>query len=267
MLFALQLLVIYLAFFVDWLSYTLFAFWLLVRLTGGYFGLVERWSWRRLAGLTLMPVSAFTIYLCWRLFTPDSITRTEGVAASIYELAWKVAYRMNLTDDHHVRGFLQMFVGMHDYFYSPHVLALIVGATLVTVVLLAISFRVATDPGERRSIFATASMLFLVTMPFYAHMLLFYQHTTIHQWAIGKAMFTYALVPFALLPISLFVFLRLYQDRSTRKFGFRASPALLAIVLAGASLLSAEVSGRTFEKPYLIGNRSRPLSHVGRHQP
>ena len=103
-LFALQLLVIYLAFFVDWLSYTLFAFWLLVRLTGGYFGFVERWSWRQLAGLALMPVSAFAIYLMLAFLPPGSIARTQGLAASIYELAWKIAYRMNLTDDHHDHG-------------------------------------------------------------------------------------------------------------------------------------------------------------------
>ena len=252
-LFALQLVVIYLAFFVDWLSYTLFAFWLLVRLTGGYFGLVERWSWRRLAGLTLMPVSAFTIYLCWRLFTPGSIARTEGVAASIYELAWKVAYRMNLTDDHHVTGFTQTFMEMHDYYYSPHVFALIVGSTLVTALLLAISFRLATDAGERRSIFATASMLFLVTVPFYAHMLLLYQHTAIHRWAIAKAMFAYALVPFALLPISIFVLLRLSLDRRGSKSGFQTGWTLAGIALAIGGLWGAEVSGRTFERPYLLG--------------
>jgi hypothetical protein len=78
-LFALQLLVIYLAFFVDWLSYTLFAFWLLVRLAGGYFGFVERWSWRQLAGLALLPVSAFAIYLMWRFFPPGFDSQNPGV--------------------------------------------------------------------------------------------------------------------------------------------------------------------------------------------
>jgi hypothetical protein len=252
-LFALQLLVIYLAFFVDWLSYTLFAFWLLVRLTGGYFGFVERWSWRQLAGLALLPVSAFAIYLMWRFFPPGSIARTQGLEASIYELAWKIAYRMNLTDDHHITGFTQTFVEMHDYYYSPHVFALIVGSTLVTAIFLAISFRLATDPGERRSIFATASMLFLVTVPFYAHMLLLYQHTAIHRWAIAKAMFAYALVPFALLPISGFVLLRLYMGRRGSKSGLQTGWALAGIVLAIGTLWRAEVSGRTFEYPYLLG--------------
>jgi hypothetical protein len=252
-LFALQLLVIYLAFFVDWLSYTLFAFWLLVRLTGGYFGFVERWSWRRLAGLALLPVSAFAIYLIWRFFPPGSIGRTQGLVASIYELLWKIAYRMNLTDDHHITGFTQMFLEMHDYYYSPHVFTLIVGSTLVTAIFLAASFRLATDPGERRSIFAMASMLVLVTVPFYAHMLLLYQHTAIHRWAIAKAMFAYALVPFALLPISAIVLLRLYMGRRGSKSGFQTGWALAGIALAFGSLWGAEVSGRTSGRPYLLG--------------
>ena len=252
-LFSIQLLIIYFAFFVDWLSYTLFAFWLLVRLAGGHFGFVERWSWRQLAGLALLPVSAFAIYLMWRFFTPGSIARTQGVAASIYELAWKIAYRMNLTDDHQITGFTRTFVEMHDYFYSPHVFALIVGSTLVTAIFLAISFRLATVPGERRSIFATASMLVLVTVPFYAHMLLLYQHTAIHRWAIAKAMFAYALVPFALLPISGFVLLRLYMGRRGSKSGLQTGWALAGIVLAIGTLWRAEVSGRTFEQPYLLG--------------
>jgi len=159
----------------------------------------------------LLPVSAFAIYLFWRIFTPGSIANTQGLAASLYELAWKIAYRMNLTDDHHITNFTATFIEMHAEWYFPHVLPLIVGATLVTATLLALSLRVAADPVERRSIFATASLLVLVTVPFYAHMLLLYQHTAIHRWAIAKVMFAYALIPFALLPVSAVVFLRLYR--------------------------------------------------------
>jgi hypothetical protein len=261
-LFAIQLLVIYSAFFVDWLSYTLFAFWLLVRMTGGYFGFVERWSWRQLAGLALMPVSAFAIYLMWRFFTPGSIARTQGVAASIYELAWKIAYRMNLTDDHHVTGFTKTFAWMHDYYFSPHVLALMVGSALVTAAFLAMCFRLAADPGERRSIFAAASTLVLATVPFYAHMMLLYQHTAIHQWAIAKAMFAYALVPFALLPISAVVLLRLCLIRRGSTSGLQAGLALTGIVVAIGSLWGAEISGRTFEQPYLVGRVDPDRYHM-----
>jgi hypothetical protein len=261
-LFAIQLVVIYWAFFVDWLSYTLFAFWVLVRVAGGYFGLIKRWSWRQLAGLALMPVSAFSIYLFWRFFTPGSLARTQGMAASIQELAWKIVYRMNLTDDHHVTGFTGLFVDMHGYFYSAHVFPLMVGATLATVVFLVMSFRLAGDIAERRAIFHTASLLFLVIVPFYVHMVLLYQHTAIHRWAIAKAMFAYALIPFVLLPVSAFVFLRLYQDRRAAKYSFQAGPALAGVILAIGSLWSAELSGRTFERPYLIGRVDPDRYHM-----
>ena len=254
MLFSLQLLVIYAAFFVDWLSYTLFAFWLLIHLTGGYFGLAERWSRRQLSALALMPVSAFTLYLAWRFLTPGSMASTQGLATSIHELAWKVLYRMNLTDDNHITNFGAIFLGMHTHYYSAHVVPLLVGATLATTIFLTGCFSLAVDNVERRAIFNTASLLALVTVPFYAHMLLLYQHTAIHQWAIAKAMFAYALVPFALLPVSAFVFLRLYRNwRAGKAGGLPSGSALAGIVLAIGSLWSAEVSGRTFALPYLIG--------------
>jgi hypothetical protein len=252
-LYALQLLTIYLAFFVDWLSYTLFAFWMLVRLTGAYTGLGERWSRRHLIGLALLPVSAFAIYLGWRFLTPGSLARTEGMAASIYELIWKIAYRMNLTDDHVITDFGSRFLEMHAGFYSPHVFALIVGATLATALFLALSFGLAIDPLERRSIFNTASLLFLVTVPFYAHMLLLYQHTAIHRWAIAKAMFAYALVPFALLPISVVVLLRLYQRPRAAKFNFLARSSIAGILLAIASFYGARASGWAAGAPRLVG--------------
>jgi hypothetical protein len=250
--FGLQLLVIYLAFFVDWLSYTLFACWLLVRLTGAYLGFGERWSRRQLIGLVLLPVSAFAIYLAWRFFTPGSLALNQGFAASIYELGWKIAYRMNLTDDHYITDFASRFVDMHAGYYAPHVLPLIVGATLATAIFLALCFRLTADPVERRSIFNTASLLVLVTVPFYAHMLLLYQHTAIHRWAVAKAMFAYALVPFALLPIGMVVFLRLYQSRTT-KFKFQTGSAIAGILLAIGSFYAAAVSARAFTGPALIG--------------
>jgi hypothetical protein len=261
-LFAIQLLVIYLAFFVDWLSYTLFAFWLLVRLAGAHFGFVERYSRRQLIGLALMPVSAFLIYLAWRFGTPGSSARTQGLFASIYELVWKIAYRMNLTDSYPVTGFTETFMEMHAYYYSPHVLPLIVGATLATAILLALSFRLAVDPVERRSIFASASLLVLVTVPFYVHMMLLYQHTVIHRWAIAKVMFAYALIPFALLPISAVVLLRLYLQTRPAKFNFQAGSAIVGVLLAIGACYSAAVSGQTFDRPYLLGRVDPDRYHM-----
>jgi hypothetical protein len=69
-------------------------------------------------------------------------------------------------------------------------------------------------------------------------MLILYQHTFIHRWAIMKAMFAYALVPFALLPIMIFALVRLSAGESKpwRKFG---QPAL-GLVLALCASVSAE---------------------------
>ncbi|MEH2529690.1 hypothetical protein V1277_003934 [Bradyrhizobium sp. AZCC 1588] len=261
-LFAIQLLVIYLAFFVDWLSYTLFASWLLIRMAGARFGFVEGFSRRQLVGLALLPASAFGIYLFWRFFTPGSIARTQGLAASLYELTWKIAYRMNLTDAHPITNFTATFIEMHSGWYFPHVLPLIVGATLVTATLLALSLRLAVDPVERRSIFAMASLLVLVTVPFYAHMLLLYQHTAIHRWAIAKVMFAYALIPFALLPVSAVVFLRLYRHPGATKFRLQSRAAMVGTWLAIGSCFCAAVSARAFGGPSLIGRIDPDRYHL-----
>jgi hypothetical protein len=261
-LFALQLLVIYLAFLVDWLSYTLFAFWLLVRWTGAWLGFGQRWSLRQWIGLAMLPVSAFALYLTWRFLTPGSLARTEGVAASLYELGWKIVYRMNLTDQNHITDFPSRFLEMHAGYYAPHVLPLIVGATLATAVFLALSFRLTADPVERRSIFNTASLLVLVTLPFYAHMLLLYQHTAIHRWAVAKAMFAYALVPFALLPISIVVFLRLYQYPGIEKFGSRTRSAVAGIVLAIGAFCGAAVSAWGQYGPHILAQINPGYYHM-----
>jgi hypothetical protein len=239
------------------LSYTLFAFWLLVRMSRAYWGFGERWSRRQLTGLALMPVSAFAIYLIWRFSTPGSSAGTEGLAASMHELAWKIAYRMNLTDDHHITDFASRFMEMHAGYYSPHVLALIIATALAAAIFLALSFRLTVDPVERRSIFNTASLFVLVTVPFYAHMLLLYQHTAIHRWAIAKAMFAYALIPFALLPISVVVFLRLYVRSRVTSFDLQTASAIAGILLATGSLFAAAASAGAFDGPKLVGKIDR----------
>src|SRR6202042_1020482 len=89
----LQLVTISIAFFVDWLSYTLFAFWLLSRVAAGYFGVERRIKWRSVIGLALIPTSTFTLYLVWRFFAPDSVARKVGLYASIKELGFKILER------------------------------------------------------------------------------------------------------------------------------------------------------------------------------
>ena len=235
---ALQLVVIFIAFFVDWLSYTLFAFWILSRLAAGYFGVETRITLRGLIGLALVPVSGFTLYLVWRFFAPDSLARTYGIMVSLNVLKFKILERMNIGEVSHISGFTDTFVGeMHPLYYSKFAFPLIVGSSLLTLVLVTVAFRRARDFAERRAVFATGSILFLVTVPFYAHMLILYQHTFIHRYDIMKALFAYALVPFALLPISVFTLVRLFtgEQRSWRKFGlpvFSLALALCAIFYA-----------------------------------
>ena len=236
---ALQLVTIVIAFFVDWLSYTLFVFWLLSRVAAGYFGIERRMGRRDVISLCLIPVIAFALYLTWRFCAPDSLARKTGLWPSIQELRFKILQRMNLTDAHPITGFTRVFVGeMHSLYYSDYAFPLIVASALLTLLLVVVAFRRARDQGERRAIFATGSMLFLVTIPFYLHMLVLYQHTYIHRWAIMKAMFAYALVTFALLPIIVFTLIRLIAGENTswRRLG---EPAL-GLALALGAIVSAE---------------------------
>jgi hypothetical protein len=259
-LFVLQLLIIYFAFFVDWLSYTLFASWLLVRFIGGRFGLIEPWSRRQIAGLLMLPVTAFAIYMFWRIFSPGSIAQRDGPLASLYELGWKIAFRMNLLETNHIANFSEIFANMHSYYYSPHMMPLTAIATGVSVVLLGVAFLVTPRDGQRNAIFAVAALLFLVTVPFYVHMLVLYQHTAIHRWAIAKAMFAYSLVPFAILPISVVITVRQLAGKfaslgSSRIF--QAGASVAAVLMGATALYSAELSANTFERPYLMGGIGR----------
>ncbi|MGT2434889.1 hypothetical protein ACU4GH_02465 [Bradyrhizobium betae] len=203
-----QFATIYGAFLVDWLSYTLFAFWMLTRLAAGFLGVGPRITFRRLAGLSLLPVSAFAIYLCWRFFAPGSVAASYGVSASIRELIGKIMERMNLTDESHISGFGAAFVEMHRDFLWPWAFPWIAGSVLIALALLVIALLRARDQTDRRATFATVSVLVLVTVPFYVHMLVLYQHTFIHRWAITKAVLALGVVPFAIVPIAIFTLLR-----------------------------------------------------------
>jgi hypothetical protein len=236
---ALQLVTIFCAFFVDWLSYTLFAFWMVSRFVAGYLGIERRLTFRGLVGLSLIPVCGFSLYLFWRFFAPGSSREIYGLAHSVRQLGFKILQRMNLTDESPTVGFAKTFFEtMHQDYYSKFAFPLIAGSTLITLVLLAVAYRRASEPLERRSIFATLSILGLITVPFYLHMLVLYQHTLIHQWAITKAMFAYALVPFALLPIGAFALVRqpIGQSKApSQQFGL----VVMGLMLAGGALYYA----------------------------
>ncbi|WP_140977551.1 hypothetical protein [Bradyrhizobium guangdongense] len=243
---AVQLATIYGAFLVDWLSYTLFAFWMLTRLAAGFLGVTPRVSFRRLVGLSLLPVSAFLIYLCWRFFAPGSVAASHGISSSIRELIGKIMERMNLTDESHISGFGAAFVEMHDGFLWGWAFPWIVGSVLIALVLLVIAFLRARDETDRRTTFATLSVLVLVTVPFYVHMLVLYQHTFIHRWAITKAMLALSLVPFAIVPIAVFTLIR-------QSAGATASPARkggLATAGVALAVVSFLCSADAFRAPF-----------------
>ena len=241
-----QLITIYLAFLVDWLAYNLFAFWIVSRLAAGYLGVEARLTLRRLACLLMLPISAFAIYLIWRFFAPGSLGRTYGIAASANQLLGKVLERMNLTDESHITGFGKAFIEMHGDYLAQPAFPLLVGSTLISMVLLVISFRRAADARERRIIFATLSVLVLILVPNYVHMLILYQHTYIHPWAMTKAMSAYALIPFALLPISVFTLARQAvgkAESSPPRLYLQAAGLILALT---ALVCSLEISNQPF---------------------
>jgi hypothetical protein len=233
---ALQLVTIFCAFFVDWLSYTLFAFWIVSRVVAGYLGIEPRMTLHRLVSLALLPVCSFSMYMIWRIFAPGSLASIEGPAGSVQQLGKKILQRMNLTGQSPVDGFVEVFFQtMHQDYYSQYAFLLIVVSTLATLTLLVVSFRRTENPFERRSIFAAMSILALVTIPFYLHMIVFYQHTFIHRWAITKAMFAYALIPFALLPIAVFVLIRRPISQSKASFR-RVGLVVIGLLLASCAL-------------------------------
>jgi hypothetical protein len=247
-----QLITIYLAFLVDWLSYTLFAFWLISRIVAGYAGIEERMTLRRLMGLALIPISAFSLYLVWRFLSPDSPTGSTGIFASLDQLVFKVMERMNLTQTERRSGFFQAFIEMHGDWFSESTFLVIVVSAPLTLALIVVSYVRARNPFERRSLFAMGSVLMLITVPFYLHMIILSQHTYIHRWAMMKAMFAYALVPFALLPISLFTLLRLLSPKmASWRFGLASA----SLVLASCAVFYAAKVTNT--KSYLMGRIDR----------
>ncbi|QPF86898.1 hypothetical protein IC762_11645 [Bradyrhizobium genosp. L] len=253
---ALQLVTIYIAFFVDWLSYTLFAFWILSRLAAGYLGVEPRLKLRRVLTLWLIPASAFVLYLVWRFGAPGSMARTSGMRASINHLLFKIAQRMNLTNDSPITGFTHVFVGeMHTSHYNAIAFSLIMGSALATLLLVVISFRLARDQEERKAVFVTGAMLVLVSVPFYLHMIILYEHTYIHRWAMMKVMLAYGLVPFALLPIAALTAIRLAGGSNVL---VRAALPVVGLAVGIVAIVNAKQI--TDEKWYLLG-RVDPKSY------
>jgi len=84
-------------------------------------------------------------------------------------------------------------------------------------------------------------------------MLILQQHTFIHRWAIMKAMFAYALVPFALFPICVFVLVR--QLAGEYPLMRKAGLPVVGLLLAVSAISCAK--GITNERWYLLGRVDR----------
>ena len=142
--------------FCDWLSYTLYAFWLLNRLAAGYLGVETRMTFRNVIGLILVPVAGFLLYLVWRFFAP---VRWRDSSES-----WPrwICLQGHGTNEHRRRArHLRVRRGFRrrNAFSSTirNCLPLIVGSSLLTLILVSHAFRCARDPGDRRAMFAAGS--------------------------------------------------------------------------------------------------------------
>ncbi len=247
------LLVITVAFFVDWSAYTFFAFWFLFRLIGGRMGYLPQWTARQTIGIVTLPFLSFGGFLTWRLMAPGSISETQGVGASMLHLLSKVSNRLNMGNDQ-INNFWSTFWEMHDYWFHPHVIYLLVASTLVSVLLLLVSHRSASSKYERRSIFITLGIAVLVLVPFYLHMVILNQHTAIHRWAIAKIMFAYAFLPFVILPVSLVIKSRQIKQKFSSLAFVNSRVLQLSLILIGLiTAISAAFSGSRSENPYLLG--------------
>jgi hypothetical protein len=252
-LFTAQLLTIYFAFFVDWLAYTVFAAWIFSRWLGGRLGYIGEMSLGKMIVLLSLPVSAFGIFLFWRLESPGSIAQSNGFYFSLHELVWKLFYRMNLTESHPISNFFATFAEMHSRYWFEGVGTLLGLALATSAFCILILHRIETDSTARYETWSLAHIGFLATFPLYGHMLLLYQHTAIHPWAIAKIMFSLAIIPFVVLPI---VALRITQV-FLKRFSLTASKPWLAAAGSLAVLFVTVCANIAFvrasDRPYLMG--------------
>ena len=246
------LIVMGMAFLVDWSAYTFFAFWFLFRVAGGMLGHLPRWPIKRIAWTAAYPFIAFGVYLVWRFSASGSVADVHGIVASLQILLTKVGNRVNVGDDQ-ITGFWPTFMQMHDYWFSPHLRYLLLFSAIAAVILLLVCYRAATNREDRRKIFITLGIAMLVSVPFYLHMIIFSQHTAIHQWAIAKVLFAYAFLPFVVLPIALKTAAALLRQRHPTLLPGNWWPRMGLLLLGASTAVAAEMSGTTYPLPYLLG--------------
>jgi hypothetical protein len=242
------LIVIFFAFFVDWLAYTFFIFWFLYRLIGCKYKFFPEWTSSQKIKIGLLPIIGMGIYLFWRIGTPGSEGERHGFLASLNLLFEKVLNRINLGNDR-ISNFWEAFIEIHNHWFSPHLLYLLISTLLLSLALFIYLLLKNKSHDERRNIFFLIAILLLVTIPFYLQMIIFSQHTFIHRWAIAKIIFAYAFVPFVILPLGL---LKLQQVFTKRKF-LGLINNYLAVPVSIIILLFAGISSSQFNPPYLMG--------------
>jgi hypothetical protein len=194
--------------FVDWLFYFVYAVWFVLRWYGSRKGYRRRMGRNETVALLLLPLATFATFLAWRVVTPGSIARQEGLVASfqelVWKLVWKLVFRLGDTDDHPVsfRDFFAPFYQSHQTFYWSGAPVLILTGFIACIALFGILFAVSrADPTRQKIYFGLLSVLLVSIIPAYAQMIVFKQHTTIHPWAIAKVVVPLAMVPGVFLPL------------------------------------------------------------------
>lgn len=240
--------------FVDWLFYFVYAAWFALRWWGSRAGYQRPLRRNETIVLFFLPLATFATFLTWRMLTPGSIARQEGLVASFRELLWKFVFRLGDTDDHPVsfRDFFAPFYESHQTFYWSSAPVLILTGFIACVALFAILFAISRDdPKRRKTYFGLLSVLLLSIIPAYAQMIIFKQHTHIHPWAIAKVVVPLAMIPGVFLPLLVVTVL----ERCTARGKLWSRTALRAVtslgVVAFAVWLGA--SAWPYQAPYLMG--------------
>ncbi len=178
-----QLAILISGLFVDWLFYIVYAVWFVLRWFGSRTGYGRRMGRNETVALFLLPLATFATFLTWRILTPGSIARQQGLVASFHELLWKLVFRLGDADDHPVsfRDFFAPFYESHQNFYWSSAPVLILMGFIACLALFGILVAVSRDDPKRRKIyFGLLSILLLSIIPAHAQMIVFKQHTYIH---------------------------------------------------------------------------------------
>jgi hypothetical protein len=235
--------------FVDWLFYFVYAAWFVLRWFGSRTGYGRRMGRNETIALLLLPLATFATFLTWRMLTPGSIARQEGLVASFRELLWKLVFRLGDTDDHPVSfgDFFVPFYRSHQTFYWSGAPVLILTAFIACIALFGILFATSrAEPNQRRTCYGLLAVLLVSIIPAYAQMIVFKQHTYIHPWAIAKVVVPLAMVPGVFLPLLVVTLLEQWNARGT---ALRAVSSLGVVAFA----VWLGISAWPRQEPYLMG--------------